>query len=78
MDWWTAGNNWLCQIASEHYVNWCKTRAGKQYLNSKKKGKSPYYFGYSQPAWMDDARKALGDNDEETFKAIKLREIMYL
>lgn len=59
--WWAAGNAWLIKKAG---AGWRKNR----YEN-------PYRFGYSQPVWMDMAREALGRNDEEGFKAIKLENL---
>ena len=71
MDWWVAGNKWLCDMATNHYLAWRHSKEGKRWNG---KG-SPYRAGYRQPDWMEDARQALGNNDEEAFKCIKLAHL---
>jgi hypothetical protein len=68
--WWAAGQNWLIEKANSHFREWVQS-VGKKWKGRK----SPYHYGYRQPDWMNDAREALGKNDEEWFKAIKLRNL---
>lgn len=70
MTWWTAGNNWLIGKANAHFSQWANSKAGAKWR--KDRNKSPYHCGYSQPEWMEEARKALGKNDEVAFKRLKL------
>lgn len=72
--WWAAGNDWLTKKAEHHFEMWRLTPQGKKWARGSRK-KSPYDCGYQQPDWMQDARDALAKNDEEGFKAIKLREL---
>jgi hypothetical protein len=69
-DWWSAGQLWLIKRANAHFHKWAESPAGARWR--KKPNKSPHHLGYSQPVWMDEAREALGCNDEERFKRIKL------
>ncbi len=75
-EWWTPGQNWLQQKANAHFSAWSETKDGQRWRKAqyggKDKLKPPFYFGYRQPEWMDAAREALGKNDEEGFKRIKL------
>jgi len=66
-DWWTAGNQWLIKKATEMYR--------VQLAGHLKKRRSPRTFRYSPPDWQIDAMEALGKNDEEWFKAIKLKNL---
>jgi hypothetical protein len=79
LSWWAAGSDWLLQKANEHFHQWTETKDGQRWrkaqYKSRVKNKSPYYFGYSQPEWIREAQEALGKNDEEGFKAIKLANL---
>ncbi len=66
-DWWSAGQRWLEQEALKE--------AAAQKRAWVKKGRSAQNFRYDPPQWHRDAVAALGRNDEETFKAIKLEQI---
>lgn len=72
-DWWGPGQNWLCCKANKHFTAWANSPEGERWR--KNRNKSPYRCGYAQPEWMDEARKALGQNDEVAFKAIKLANL---
>jgi len=69
--WYSTAQTFLITQASIHYSVWLSTTPGKKYLKIKKRPKSPHHHGYSQPEWMDLARGALKNNDEEQFKAIR-------
>ena len=66
-DWWSAGQRWLEQEASKE--------AASQKRDWVKRGRSAKTFRYNPPEWHRDAVEALGQNAEETFKAIKLERI---
>lgn len=68
--WIGPGQNWLIDKANAHFHAWAESKDGAKWRADR--NKSPYHCGYSQPQWMKDARKALGDGDEESFKRIKL------
>ena len=78
--WIGSGQKWLQRCSNEAFSAWLGTNLGKlwkkkRYSKSAVKlgqGYSPYNFGFSLPSWHHDAIKALGENDEETFKAIRL------
>lgn len=72
-NWWAPGNNWLIAKANEHFRIWSGSPAGEKWR--KNRNRSPYHCGYSQPEWMDAARKALGRNDEVGFKSLKLENL---
>lgn len=59
MSWQASGQKWLEQAAHAEWI-----------AQGKPRGKRGRYF--SPPQWMQDAQEALGQNDEEKFKAIKL------
>jgi len=63
-DWWSPGQRWLEKQASKE--------AESQKRAWVKGGRSSKTFRYNPPEWHRDAVAALGRNDEETFKAIKL------
>lgn len=65
--WWSAGQRWLEQEAAK--------MATSQKQAWVKKGRSAKTFRYNPPQWHRDAMDALGRNDEEAFKAIKLEQI---
>ena len=67
LDWWTAGNAWLQQQSGKEYQSQLRAHL--------KRGRKKSTFRYSPPDWIRDAVAALGRNDEETFKAIKLGAI---
>ena len=66
-DWWSAGQRWLEQQALKE--------SAAQKAAWVKSGRSPNTFRYNPPQWHRDAVAALGRNDEETFKAIKLDQL---
>jgi len=66
-DWWSAGQRWLEQEAAKE--------AASQRRAWTKAGRSEKTFRYNPPEWHRDAVAALGRNDEETFKAIKLGQL---
>lgn len=68
-DWWGPGERWLEQEALKEYR--------VQKAAHIKRGRSPNTFRYTPPDWQRDAVDALGKNDEERFKAIKLARIGY-
>lgn len=68
-DWWGPGQRWLEQEALKEY------RA--QLAAHRKRGRAKSSFRYTPPDWHRDAVDALGKNDEERFKAIKLARIGY-
>lgn len=67
---WAAGNAWLYEKANAHFSAWANSKAGKKWRRNR--NKSPYRCGYEQPEWIRDAVEALGRNDEEGFKYIKM------
>ena len=73
LDWYTFYHRLLIKYASVHYCNWKRSRRGVGFNNKD----NPYRRGYSQPAWMNDMREALGKMDEERIKAIYLVESQY-
>ena len=66
-EWWTPCNAWLCRRALAEYR--------VQLASHVKRGRKASTFRYNPPEWHRDAVSALGDNDEETFKAIKLANL---
>lgn len=77
--WWAAGNAWLCEKAEAYFRAWESSPAGARW-GRRPRGKlsiSPYRYGYRQPEWMEEARRALGKGQagEELFKAIKLENL---
>lgn len=66
-EWWTPGNRWLEKRALAEYR--------VQLASHVKRGRKPSTFRYTPPDWHRDAMVALGRNDEETFKAIKLANL---
>lgn len=68
-EWWGPGERWLEQEALKEYR--------VQKAAHIKRGRSPNTFRYTPPDWQRDAMDALGKNDEERFKAIKLAQIGY-
>jgi hypothetical protein len=66
-EWWSAGQRWLERQASKE--------AESQKRAWVKGGRSAKTFRYNPPDWHRDAVAALGRNDEETFKAIKLDQL---
>ena len=66
-NWWAPGNEWLIKKATAEY------RA--QLASHLKKRRSKKTFRYSPPDWQQDAIEALGKNDEEWFKGIKLANL---
>ena len=66
-DWWSAGQRWLEQQALRE--------ADAQRRSWVKSGRSAKTFRYTPPDWHRDAIEALGRNDEETFKAIRLARL---
>ncbi|HSX23281.1 MAG TPA: hypothetical protein VLE97_10960 [Gaiellaceae bacterium] len=66
-DWWSAGQRWLEQQALKE--------SAAQKRAWVKAGRSAKTFRYDPPEWHRDAVAALGRNDEETFKAIKLGQL---
>lgn len=66
-DWWSAGQRWLEQQALRE--------ADAQRRSWVKSGRSVKTFRYTPPDWHRDAVEALGRNDEETFKAIRLAHL---
>ena len=67
-DWHTAGRAWLQDMADKEFAAWRQSKQGKKWNNKT----NPYLMGFRLPNWHSDAIKALGANDEETFKAIRL------
>lgn len=67
LDWWGPGNRWLEKQALELYR--------QQLAAHVKRGQAKSTFRYAPPDWQKDAVEALGRNDEETFKAIKLANL---
>lgn len=75
MEWQIAGNKWLCAISAKLFSDWRKnTPAGRRYKN----GANPYKSGFFLPDYFDRAIQALNNDDEETFKAIKMVEGQYM
>jgi hypothetical protein len=66
-DWWSGGQRWLEREAEK--------MAASQKRTWVKRGRSAKTFRYDPPDWHRDAVAALGRNDEETFKAIKLWQL---
>jgi hypothetical protein len=65
--WWTAGQEWLEKRGLAGY------RAG---LSAHlKAGRVRSTYRWNPPDWHRDAVDALGRNDEECFKAIKLAHL---
>lgn len=76
--WWGPMHKWLMEKGNQHYNAWLLTADGKRWSLScrlKLKNQSPYKWGYTQPQWMHDLIAALGRNDEETCKRIKLENL---
>jgi hypothetical protein len=68
--WSTLYYSFLKIAANEHYAEWKK---GKNIRNRD----NPYKRGYSQPDWIRDMVKAIGDGDEEKVKYIFMVESEY-
>ena len=68
MNWQTRARQRLQTYANMCYSNWLASRDGKRFKESRKKGKSPYNFGFSLPDYHHDLIKALNEDDEETAK----------
>lgn len=68
-EWWGPGQRWLEQEALKEYR--------VQLAAHQKRGRAKSTFRYTLPDWHRDAVDALGRNDEERFKAIKLDRIGY-
>lgn len=76
--WWGPMHRWLMLKANAHYHEWLLTPKGKGWhlaVSEGLKNESPYRYGYTQPQWMHDLIAALGRNDEETCKRIKLENL---
>lgn len=71
--WWAAAQEWLCAKAAAHFSAWASSDKARKWR--KNRSRSPYACGYSQPAWMDEMREAMGRGDEEAVKRIKLENL---
>jgi hypothetical protein len=84
-NWVGAGQIWLQKKADEIFCTWLQTKRGQEWKGTSRERRkrkrtllsgvdpqSPYAWGFSLPDWHHDAIKALGNNEEETFKLIKL------
>ena len=74
-EWWGPMNNWLIGKANAHFHEWAESKAGANWRKGLNRNKSPYRFGYSQPEWMREMVEALGHNDEQTCKRLKLENL---
>lgn len=70
MNWQTRARQRLQTFADNHYARWSQSKDGQRFKKSKKKGKSPYHFGYSLPDYHHDLIEALNNNDEHTAKML--------
>jgi hypothetical protein len=66
-DWWGPAQKWLLQEAQKE-----EQMQLRAHLRRRRKKST---FRYIPPQWHRDAMEALGANDEEWFKAIKLQQI---
>jgi len=65
--WWGPGQRWVEQEAAKEYA--------AQLQAHIKRGRSKNTFRYVVPDWQRELVDALGANDEETFKFLKLQRI---
>ena len=66
----------LQKSANQSYSVWTKSSEGVRFKKSKKRFKSPYYFGFSLPDWHHDIITALNENDEHEAKALSLLHLV--
>jgi hypothetical protein len=66
-EWWSAGNRWLEAKGLEGYRVWIAAHV--------KACRNRSTYRWSPPDWHRDSVAALGRNDEESFKAIKLANL---
>ncbi len=66
-NWWGPGNEWVQKEAQKEYQ--------VQLRAHTKRGRKKSTFRYTPPQWQQEAMEALGDNDEERFKAIKMGQL---
>jgi hypothetical protein len=70
LDWFTLYQRFVLKYANYHYSMWKKDRKIEN-------GDNPYNRGYSQPQWIREMTKAIGENDEEKVKGIFMVESSY-